>query len=146
MPSGRQIIVQWNMPPGSAAAVASLEYHVRNSRSMNHMIDQKQVWTTSGRATARTSRPPHGRFHQSVGAGAAPEPHAVTSYGFKISFSACTLPLPIGETPLRAFAEPTRKRVTRRQLRFGPGHSTLTCGIGFAANRSSYAFSRDQCG
>src|SRR5213592_1032814 len=52
------------MPPGSAAAVASGEYHVRNSRSMNHMIDQKHVCTTSGSATASTSRPPHGRDHQ----------------------------------------------------------------------------------
>src|SRR5262245_45928566 len=54
------------MPPGRAAAVASLEYQERNSRSMNHMIDQKQVWTIKGRATARTSRPPQGRDHQLV--------------------------------------------------------------------------------
>src|SRR5262245_10025788 len=52
------------MPPGSAAAVASLEYQLKNSRSMNHMTDQKQVCTISGSATARTSRPPHGRDHQ----------------------------------------------------------------------------------
>src|SRR5262245_5203035 len=57
------------MPPGSAACVASLEYHVRNSRSMNHMIDQKQVCTISGSATASTSRPPHGRDHQPVPSG-----------------------------------------------------------------------------
>ena len=31
---------------------------------MNHMIDQKQVWMTSGSAIASTSRPPHGRDHQ----------------------------------------------------------------------------------
>src|SRR5439155_26144756 len=52
------------MPPGSAACVASREYQVRNSRSMNHITDQKQVCTISGRATASTSRPPQGRDHQ----------------------------------------------------------------------------------
>src|SRR5262249_52806363 len=65
IPCGKQIIVQKNMPAGSAAAVDSGEYQVKNSRSMNQRIDQKAVCTTSGRAIASTSRPPQGRDHQS---------------------------------------------------------------------------------
>src|SRR5204863_743852 len=93
------------MPPGRAAAVASGEYQVRNNRSMNHMIDQKQVCTISGRATARTSRPPQGRDHQSVGGlGFASRtigtPASIgDAWGFELSpVSSSTLAFPLRET------------------------------------------------
>src|SRR5687767_14400139 len=64
MPLAMQIIVQWSMPAGSVAVIASGEYHMRNMRSMNHCSDQKPVEIIIGKAMCSTSRPPQGRVHQ----------------------------------------------------------------------------------
>ena len=63
-PTGKQIIVQYSIPPASAAAKALDEYHSRNMRSTNIINDHVPVEMNSGSAMANTSRPPHGRDHQ----------------------------------------------------------------------------------
>ena len=63
-PTGKQIIVQYSIPPAMAAASALDEYHSRNIRSTNIIIDQVPVEMNKGSAMASTSRPPQGRDHQ----------------------------------------------------------------------------------
>ena len=48
---------------GIAAAMVSVEYHIKNVRSIKFINVHEMVDTTSGRASTSTSRPPHGRFH-----------------------------------------------------------------------------------
>ena len=52
------------MPAGMAAAMASVEYQVRNIRSVKLITVQETMEVTNGRARRTTSRPPQGRVHQ----------------------------------------------------------------------------------
>ena len=64
-PRGKLISVNWSIAAGMAAATASIEYHVRNIRSMKVITVNDMVEMTRGKARATTSRPPQGRRHQS---------------------------------------------------------------------------------
>src|SRR5574340_361717 len=48
------------------AATASVEYQIRNVRSVKFITVHDAVETLSGNATLRTSRAPQGRLHQGV--------------------------------------------------------------------------------
>ena len=58
--------MNWTMPAGMAAAIASFECHRRNIRSTNCMIVSADMEIISGTANCSTSRPPQRRVHQPV--------------------------------------------------------------------------------
>ena len=60
----RQIVVKLIEPAGIAAAMVSVENHIKKVRSMKCINVQEMVDTTRGTASKSTSRTPHGRFHQ----------------------------------------------------------------------------------
>ena len=74
-PKGKQIMVQWSMPAGMAAAIPSAECHSKNIRSTNNINEKNPVKITSGKAIATTSRPPHSRVHQLFERFVASMPH-----------------------------------------------------------------------
>ena len=62
-PIARQINEKLTALAGMAAAMASVEYHIRNVRSMKLMIVHDMVEMTNGSASVSTSRTPQGRDH-----------------------------------------------------------------------------------